>query len=81
MIIFFFGFVFKQQRDKGQMITVTAYDQLRYLKNKDTIVYENKTADQFVQMVAADYSLNVGMLENTKYVIESRVEENTSLLR
>lgn len=75
----FFGFVFKQQRDKGQMITVTAYDQLRYLKNKDTIVYENKTADQFVQMVAADYSLNVGMLENTKYVIESRVEENTSL--
>ena len=37
----FFGFVFKQQRDKGQMITVTAYDQLRYLKNKDTIVYEN----------------------------------------
>lgn len=75
----FFGFVFKQQRDKGQMITVTAYDQLRYLKNKDTIVYENKTVDQFVQMVAADYSLNVGMLENTKYVIESRVEENTSL--
>lgn len=32
----FFGFVFKQQRSKDKIITVTAYDQLRYLKNKDT---------------------------------------------
>lgn len=75
----FFGFVFKQQRATGQIITVTAYDQLRYLKNKDTIVYENKTADQFLQMVAADYNLNVGVLESTNYIIESRIEENTSL--
>ncbi len=75
----FFGFVFKQQRERGQIINVTAYDQLRYLKNKDTIVYENKTADQFLRMIAADYGLNTGELENTGYVIESRVEENTSL--
>ena len=75
----FFGFVFKQQRAKEQIITVTAYDQLRYLKNKDTIVYENKTADQFLRMIAADYALNVGTLESTNYIIESRVEENTSL--
>lgn len=75
----FFGFVFKQQRDKDKIITVTAYDQLRYLKNKDTKVYEDKTASQFIRMIANDYSLNVGTLENTIYTIESRVEENTSL--
>lgn len=75
----FFGFVFKQQRSREQIITITAYDQLRYLKNKDTIVYENKTADQFLRMVAADYTLNIGVLEDTNYIIESRVEENTSL--
>ena len=75
----FFGFVFKQQRTKEQIITVTAYDQLRYLKNKDTIVYENKTADQFLRMIATDYALNAGVLESTNYIIESRVEENTSL--
>lgn len=75
----FFGFVFKQQRGKEPIITVTAYDQLRYLKNKDTIVYENKTADQFLKMIAADYALNIGTLENTGYIINSRVEENTSL--
>lgn len=44
----FFGFVFSKKRDKDQIITVTAYDQLRYLNNKDTYVYENKTASQLV---------------------------------
>ncbi len=79
----FFGFVFKQQRSKKegkvQEITVTAYDQLRYLNNKDTRVYENKTADQVVKMIADDYRLSVGALKNTEYVIPSRVEDNTSL--
>ena len=75
----FFGFVFSKKRDKKQTITVTAYDQLRYLNNKDTCVYENKTASQLVRMIAADFSLNVGTIEDTKFVIPSRVEDNTSL--
>lgn len=75
----FFGFVFSKKRDKKQIITVTAYDQLRYLNNKDTCVYENKTASQLVRMIAADFSLNVGIIEDTKFVIPSRVEDNTSL--
>lgn len=75
----FFGFVFRQQRTKEQIITVTAYDQLRYLKNKDTKVYEGKTASKLIQMLALDYKLNVGTIENTRYVIKSRIEENTSL--
>lgn len=75
----FFGFVFTKKRNKDQIITVTAYDQLRYLNNKDTYVYENKTASQLVKMIAADFSLNVGKVEDTGFVIASRVEDNTSL--
>lgn len=75
----FYGFVFTKKRDKDNVISVTAYDQLRYLNNKDTYVYENKTASQFIQMVASDFSLSTGAIENTKFVIASRVEENTSL--
>lgn len=75
----FFGFVFTKKRDKDQIIEVTAYDQLRYLNNKDTYVYENKTASQLVQMIADDFDLNVGELEDTGFVIASRVEDNTSL--
>lgn len=75
----FFGFVFTKKRDKSRIITVTAYDQLRYLNNKDTYVYENKSASQFIKMIAADFSLNLGTIENTSYTIASRIEENTSL--
>jgi hypothetical protein len=75
----FYGFVFKKKRSKDQIITVTAYDQLRYLKNKDTYVYENKTASEFIKMIATDFKLQTGTIENTKYKIASRIEENTSL--
>lgn len=75
----FYGFIFTQSRQKDQIITITAYDQLRYLQNKDTKIYEEKTATQFIRMLGADYTLNVGTMENTGYVITSRVEENTSL--
>lgn len=75
----FYGFVFSQKRNRDQIITINAYDQLRYLNNKDTYVYENKTASQFLKMIASDFSLQTGTIENTKYVIASRVEDNTSL--
>ncbi len=75
----FFGFVFKKKRDKQRQIEVTAYDQLRYFKNKETYVYKNKTADQVIQMMAADFNLNVGMLENTGYVIKQRIEDDKTL--
>jgi hypothetical protein len=76
----FYGFIFTKKRDKQQNIKVTAYDQLRYLKNKDTYVYTNKTASDFIKMVANDYNLNLGTIENTSYIIASRVEDNTTLI-
>jgi hypothetical protein len=75
----FYGFVFKKKRSKDQIITVTAYDQLRYMKNKDTYVYENKTVGELIKMIATDFQLQTGTIENTGYKIASRVEENTSL--
>lgn len=75
----FFGYVFKQQRTEEQIITVTAYDQLRYLKNKDTRVYTDKTASGLIRMIADDYQLRTGVIEDSGFIIESRIEENTSL--
>lgn len=75
----FYGFIFKKKRSKDQIISVTAYDQLRYLKNKDTYVYENKTAGEFIRMIATDFQLQTGSIEDTKFKISSRIEENTSL--
>lgn len=75
----FYGFVFQKKRNKDGIITVTAYDQLRYLNNQDTYVYSNKTASEVVQMLAKDFNLQCGTLEDTKFKIESRVEDNQTL--
>lgn len=75
----FFGFIFKLQRDKDQTVSVTAYDQLRYFKNKDTYVYENKTASEVIKMIADDFKMQTGELEDTKFKITSRVKENSTL--
>lgn len=75
----FFGFVFIKKRKNNRVISVTAYDQLRYFKNKDTYVYANKTASQLLRMIAKDFRLKTGTIDNTKHVIKSRVEDNREL--
>lgn len=75
----FYGFVFVKKRNKDHHIEVTAYDQLRYLKNKDTYVYTNKTATELLKMLAADFKLQTGSLEDTGFKIAQRVEDNTTL--
>jgi len=75
----FYGFVFKRSWNKDQIINITAYDQLRYLKNKETYKYENKTATEIIKMIAEDFMLNVGTLEDTSYKIEKRVEDGETL--
>ncbi len=75
----FYGFAFIKKRAKEPLITVTAYDQLRYFKNKDTYVYKNKTADEVVRMLANNFLLNIGILEQTIYKIASRAENNKTL--
>lgn len=75
----FYGYVFKlSQSHKGE-ISVTAYDQTRYLKNKDTYVFEGKRADEIAAKIAADFQIKTGKLANTGYVIPSLVEDNQTL--
>lgn len=76
----FYGFVLKKGRDKEKIINVTAYDQIRYLKNKDTYVYSNKTAAELIRMIAADFNLKTGTLADTGFKIGSRIEDNEELI-
>lgn len=75
----FYGFIFSKSSDKEKVVTITAYDQLRYFKNKDTYVYENKTAGELIKMLANDFNMQTGTIEDTGYKIASRVEENATL--
>lgn len=75
----FFGFVFTKKRSDNRIIGVTAYDQLRYFKNKDTYTYKGKTAAAVLKMLITDFKLQGGLIDDTKHVIASRVEDNQEL--
>lgn len=75
----FYGFIFVLKRDKSKKVSITAYDQLRYFKNKETYVIENKKASDVLKMIAKDFRLNTGDIENTYYTIPSLVEDNQEL--
>ena len=75
----FYGFIFSKKMNKDRTITITAYDQLRYLKNKETYVYENMTAGEVIRMICDDFNMQTGVIENTGYKIASRVEDGQTL--
>ena len=76
----FMGYVFKKSRDREQRIEVTCYDQIRYLKNKYTYIFENKTASQIISALCNDFNLSTGAMDNTGYVIPAISKENISAL-
>ena len=75
----FLGYVFEKQRDKDQLIQVTAYDQLRYLKNKNAYLFENTTASDFVKRICSDFLLKTGTIENSGYAIKQILYANDTL--
>ena len=76
----FQGYIFSKRRDREGAIECTAYDQIRYLKNKDVLAYKNITAAEVVKRIAADNQLQVGEIAPTSYIIPRRIEFNVTLL-
>lgn len=76
----FYGYVFSKSRTKNGIIKVLCYDQMRYLKNKDTYTFTGQTASQIFNMITRDYNIKVGDVEPSYYVIPPRVEDNTTLM-
>lgn len=73
----FFGFIFVRNWDSDGQVKVTAYDQLRYLKNKETYNYTDLTAGELIQMIAGDFNLRTGELEDTGYKISRKEKDKT----
>lgn len=75
---FFYGFVFTKEVKKDGMASYTVYDQLRYLKNKETIMYKKKTAGELIKILAKRFNLRCGTLADTGWR-RSAIEDNTTL--
>lgn len=65
----FFGYVFKHSRGRDKEINVTAYDQLRYCKAKDTILVKNETATTLVKRMCNTLGLKYGQIEDSGYLL------------
>lgn len=76
----FYGFVFKHGMNSKKEITVTAYDQLRYCKAKDTIVSKGETATTLTKKMCNYLNLNVGYLANTGYVLSTAPHDDKTWL-
>lgn len=76
----FKGFVFKKSRDQdARSIKVTAYDQLRYMKNKDAKVFEGKTSSQIFAQLCDEFVLKYKVTNPSSYVCPPRSEDATTL--
>lgn len=84
----FWGYIFAEERDEGDLTSITAYDQLRYLSNSDTYVYpiteeiekgvEGWSASTLVRAIAADYGLELGEIDDTEVLLNA-IEDNQTL--
>ena len=76
----FYGYVFNVKQNRDAEISIKAYDQVRYLLNKDTYVFKNVTTGDVIRKIAADFKLKVGRIDDTGYRIPSMVEDGQTLL-
>lgn len=76
----FLGYIFVRKMTKTNIVSITAYDQLRYLKSKAYYVFKSKKASDIVKLIAEDFKLTCGEIEDTGHVFEKRREDGTSLI-
>lgn len=78
-IRFFRGYIFRITKDKHNVASILAYDQLRYLKTNMSYAFTGKSADEIILKIAQDFNLSVGELAQVPYKIPSLVCEDMSL--
>lgn len=76
----FHGYVFKHSRNSKGEISVTAYDQLRYCKAKDSIMIKNNTITDLIRKMCLYFELKTGNLSDTGYVLATSAQDDKTWL-
>ena len=76
----FVGYVFTRSVNRWGEMTVTCYDQLRYLKANASYAFYGVTAADIIRQIAEDFQLTVGNLADTGYALPSYIQEDQSCL-
>lgn len=76
----FHGYIFSIDEGRDEAVSITAYDQMRYLMNADTYVFKGVTATEILQRIAKDFGLKLGTVVDTGYKIPTMSEDSQKLL-
>lgn len=76
----FYGYVFKRERDRWGVVSVTCYDRLRYLKANASYAFYNMSCGDIIKQIAEDLIIEVGEIEDTGYRIPSMIKTNQSCI-
>lgn len=72
----FFGYVFKFDVDQNRSCKITAYDQIRYLQCKDTLITKNATASDIFKQICEGYNLKYKLVAKSAHILAKRVNDN-----
>ena len=75
----FWGYVFTMGTDATGIYKITAYDQLRYLKNSHSKVVHAITASQLFEILCVEFSLDYEVKTPTDFIIEGVYHSNKTL--
>ncbi|MFV0552277.1 MAG: hypothetical protein ACK5L6_10220 [Anaerorhabdus sp.] len=76
----FAGRVFTTKITEKKTVLITAYDQLRYMKAKDTVMRKNCTLTQFVELCSANLQLRISGLTDTVIPLDDYLFDNQTYL-
>lgn len=65
----FYGYVFTTSVDSKGRTNIVAYDQMRYLKNQDTVYYEGKTSSQILEDICKRNNLKCKIVDPSNWII------------
>jgi len=75
----FYGFTFEDENDSNESNDILAYAQTRYLKNKDTYVFVDKTiSDIFIQL-CTDFKLTYKVGTQSTHILAPAIRDNKRL--
>ena len=75
----FYGFVFTIGTDSKETYKITAYDQMRYLKNEEVYVTKDLTASQIFEKICYDKQLRYQVKVPSNYVPSAYLHDKKSL--
>lgn len=78
--LMFRGVVFVNSLKRQHIYAVTAYDQRRYLKAKDTILRNNQTLTEFITANAGNLNLTCGSLTDSVVKLDKYLFDNVTYL-